>query len=196
MGMGAGRKGDAMNAKEAQVLIDTIKGLVEGQAREVVATGPTGNRLVKTHETIGGFSQANGQNKPVVGSRLEPDAEEKLYQKFKARLIDEARIDPILLQILTQRPEIIVEVEPRIVTLDGGTLKGRIARLMASGFFSDAKTQGACRAELRRTGTDPNSGQIGVLFSEFVKDGFFTREGEAYKLAPGVKVTQKELQAV
>jgi hypothetical protein len=172
-----------MTKDDAETIIKCIRSLVDdGKAREVVAQSPDGAKLVKPSAP------------PMVPRGNDVDLE-KLYDAFKARLIDECRVDPILLQLLTQRPEIVVDVEPRVVTLDGSSLKGRIARQIAAGFFDTPKTQGACRTELRRTGSDVNSGNLSTAFNDFVKDGYLTREGDAYVKAAGLKITQKELVA-
>lgn len=184
-----------MNAKEAQVLIETIRGLIDGEkhqaerARDVVATGPTGVKLVKQQQTpVTAIGEAGAEAADA------PRDFEKLYQRIKARLIKDSNDDPILMALIARGNELLVQVEPRRVTLDGSSLKGRIARQMASGFFNAAKTQGACRTELRRTGTDVNSGNLSTAINDFVRDGFLTREGDGYILAPAVKVSEQELK--
>lgn len=106
--------------------------------------------------------------------------------------------DPaVIAHIAATRPKLIVEVTPRVVKIDGTTSRGRIARLIATGFFDSAKRQGECRTELQRTGTDVNGGQVSTLFAEFVRDGFLTRHGnDRYIKAPDLVATVKELQAV
>lgn len=185
-----------MNAQEAKQLIDAIQGMVAGDTRKVVATSPDGKALVKPssppmlapyepHEN-GGRHLADG---------LKPDAWEALYRKFKARLIEEAKDDPILVKLLTTMPaEIIVMFEPRVVTMDGTSLKGRLAKLIATGFFDTPKAQGAARSELKRTGSEPNSGNLSTAVNDFVKDGFLTREGDQYQKAPGVVVRHEEMR--
>lgn len=182
-----------MNRHEADTLIAAIKGLMSDKP-EVVATGPTGAKLVRPEPATRADDAWLG-NKPTHEKEWSADFEEKLYQRFKARLIDECRVDPILLELLTNRPEIVIDVEPRVMSLDGSSLRGRLARLMASGFFATAKTQSACRAELRRTGTDVNSGQLSTSVNDFVKDGFLTRDGDGYVLAAGIKITEREVVA-
>lgn len=122
---------------------------------------------------------------------------EVLYQKVKRRLLNDLQVDPIFVKLLATQPEIMVEIEPRIVTIDGSSLKGRVARLMAAGWFKEARKSGAVRSELTRTGNDPGSGgRLSEALSEYVIQGFLTREGEAYMLAPGVKVSEKVLEVV
>lgn len=186
-----------MNARDAQVLIDTIKSLVvEDKPREVVAQGPTGAKLVRPGADLPNV-QSMDPKKPAEPVRSGPEELERLYQYVKQRILDESRIDPMFLKIITQQPELVIEgVEPRRVTVDGSTTRGRVARLIASGFFDSARTQGACRAELKRTGSDVNSGSLSTIFTDYVKDGFFHREGsDGYIKATGLKITQTELEA-
>lgn len=128
---------------------------------------------------------------------IAPERLERLFVYIKNRIIDECRIDPILLQLLTARPELVVEVEPRIVTLDASNLKGRVARLMAAGWFSTQRATSAVRRELARTGADPGGGgSLSDVLNNYVKDGFLVREGEGqFVFAPGVKVTEREIKA-
>ena len=183
--------GEAMTHTEAQKVIDAIRGLVDKPAPFEVLAGPGGARLVKA---------AKAEPPAVGGSPIgldHPQAFEALYTKIKNRIIDEARIDPILLQILTTRPELVIEVEPRIVTIDGATMRGRVARLLASGWFSDARTTGSTRKELARTGTDPGGGgQLSDILAGFVRDGFLERSGDGYQRAAGCQVSERVLSAV
>jgi len=118
--------------------------------------------------------------------------DEALYQAIRARILED---EPILLKALTTHPELVVEVTPRVVTVEGSSMKGRVVRLMAGGWFSQARETGDVRRELARTGTDPGGGgTLGIMLNRFVVDGFFIREGNAFVLAPGVKVNERELQ--
>lgn len=136
--------------------------------------------------------EASGQGRPA----LNLDEFERLYLRIKNRLIDDARIDPILLQLLTQRPELIIDVEPRIVSLDGSSLRGRVARLLGAGWFASARATSTVRKELARTGADPGGGgTLSDVLGAYVRDGFLVREGEGYQAAPNVKVTEREVIA-
>lgn len=186
-----------MNARDAEVLISTIKSLVvEDKPREVVAQTPAGAKLVRPGDVQHpvAVKPAAHVAEPALSG---PEELERLYQYVKRRILDESRVDPMFLKIIAQQPELIIEgVEPRRVTVDGSTTRGRVARLIASGFFDSAKTQGACRAELKRTGSDVNSGSLSTIFNDYVKDGFFHREGsDGYIKATGLKITQTEVVA-
>lgn len=173
-----------MKREEAQVLVKAIEGLIEkdgGTPRVDVARVP-GLPVVTRAET--------------PAAHLDTSDKEALYQAFKRRLIDECAVDPILLHLLTARPEIVVEVEPRTMTLEGSTLKGRLARLMAAKWFTDTRLTGQVKAELMRTGTEPNGGNLSTALSDFVRDGFLTRDGAGFRLAPGVEISEQQIKVV
>lgn len=207
-----------MNEREAEILIDAIRRLAPnphapdvGKASLDVVGTIGGKATIETARKAG-TSPLRGKPLELSGGTvfeprpapagglhdlgLSPDAIEQLYTTIKNRIIDEARLDPILLQLLTVRPELVVEVEPRLVSVGGMSLKGRIARLMANGWLKTARKQNEIRVELTRTGTEPNSGQLSTTVNDYVADGFLTRDGDGYVLAPSVKVTERELRAV
>lgn len=183
-----------MRKHEADKLIETIRGFVNEHEKLSEALDKVQKKaseltpLKDIAVSVGLAVNANGD-----GLQQFTDLNtEKLYLAFKNRLIDEAQVDPVLLHLLTTRPEIVVEVERKLVNLDGSELKGRVARLMASGWFGTARKGGTVRTELTRTGADPGGG--GALYNvlnAYVKDGFLLREGDGYIIAPGVKVTEQ-----
>jgi len=127
---------------------------------------------------------------PIEGS----DEQEELYQAFKRRLVDEA---PGLLRVLAARPELEVVFTPETMTIDGKTLRGRIARLLVDGFFDKGVTAAGVQKELARRGRDPGPGntynevkalaELEFLTVEKGKDES-SRERTLYRPAPGMKV--------
>lgn len=119
--------------------------------------------------------------------------DEALYQAIKARILDELPNEPVLLRIVEGRSELLVELTKDTVTIDGTSLKGRIGRLIANGFFDDGQTQGATRSELKRTGSDVNQGNLWRTINDLVKSGFLTNEsGNTYRAVAGMKVNVVE----
>lgn len=107
------------------------------------------------------------------------------YDALRARLLK----DPVVLKVLATKPEIRVEIERKTVTIDGSSLKGRVARLLASGFFDGGKKQTAVRNELKRTGHDVNDGNLYQNLKGMVADGFMTVEGDkSYHAVADMKV--------
>lgn len=177
-----------MTRQEAEqivkALVTAVNELVVKPAPSVpIAQGIDGSTLVKKPTII-----------PASPERTRAETDEKLFEQFKKWLLDDLREDPVFVQLLAQRPELVVEFTPRRVTLQGDSLRGRLARLMAQGWFATPRAVGTCRAELKRTGADPGGGgNLSQALIDFKKDGFLTTEGDAYVLAPDVKVTEKEL---
>lgn len=134
----------------------------------------------------------------VPGAGLSVEEFDWLYNAIKERIIADAQIDPVLIHLATSRPELVVQFEPRVVKLnrtDG--VRGRVAGLIADGFFDESKAPHAVRQELKRLGNDPGGG--GTLYDvlkNFARDGFLVVESDRYSVAPGLKVTKEELQAV
>lgn len=175
-----------MNQSEADKLIAVIRECVRAQPE--VLQGAT-DRVIQIQPA----SNPNGGGKASFSA----EAAEELYQHIKNRLIEECRVDPVLLHLLTTRPELVVEVEPRTVTVDGTTLKGRVARLMAQGWFANPRAVSACRKELARTGADPGGGGgLSDCLAAYTRDGFLVREGDGYQLAPAVAVSEKHIKTL
>lgn len=114
--------------------------------------------------------------------------EEAVYQRFKARLIQEAATEPAILKILTNRPELLVEVEKITVTADGNSLRGRVARLIANGFFDEVVTASAAYTELVRQGFKCAKPGVYKECDNLAGMGLLTKEKAGYKVAPGAKV--------
>lgn len=107
-----------------------------------------------------------------------------LYQAIKARLIADA---PALLRIVLSKPEIEVTVKRPVLDFDPESLKGRIVKLMAQGFFAgENKSNNMIRTALKRIGPDANTANIGRSMDDFVKLGLFTDEGSGYRIVEGV----------
>jgi hypothetical protein len=118
------------------------------------------------------------------GATLEISDFEVLYDAIKRRAMQ----DHILLKVLVDKPELEITVQRRTVQMDGTSAKGRIARLIADGFFDAGATQTAVRTQLKRTGADVNSGNISTIVGSLHKDGFLTCDGNIYRAVPGMKV--------
>lgn len=185
-----------MKPHEADRLIGAIKELLDD------APALHGGRRAGKTALHGRPLDDNGATEfrgpPVNGeTALGADAFEQLYRKIKNRLTDELRVDPTLLKLLTLQPEIVVECEPRVVILEGTSLKGRVASMIACGWFESKRTTGGVRVELTRTGKDPGGGgTLSDQLKALQSDGFLTNESGGWIAAPGVKVTKKTIETV
>jgi hypothetical protein len=108
---------------------------------------------------------------------------ESVYQYVRDRLLK----DPAVIKVLAERPKIEVDYETPTINADGATLFGRIARLLAAGFADESKTNGNFYKELKRTGPDANTANIGRELDKFVRLGFVTREADGYRVAQDMK---------
>lgn len=123
---------------------------------------------------------------PANGETLDMDA---IYAEVKRR----AATDPGVLRVLTEKPEIELAIERKVIQVDGSSLKGRIAKLIASGFFNEGKTQSGTRSELKRTGSDVNQGNLWKTLASLVSDGFLTLEAsKEYRAVEDMKVNVVE----
>ena len=86
------------------------------------------------------------------------------------------------------KPELEVRVERKVITADENSLKGRLAKLLAAGYFAQPKTPGTIRGELKRTGPDANPANIGRACDDYVALGFLTDESSGYVAVDGMKV--------
>lgn len=178
-----------MTNEEAEKLISTIRGFVGEQDAQPPRHVKKGNG-VDVGPGLAALHRA--AEAPPVSEDLTKDVE-KLYLYFKRRFIEEARVDPTLVRLIMVQPELEVEIERKVISYasnDG--YSGRMAALIANGFFTETKTGGAVRKELARTGPDPGgSGSLYNPLKAFVRDGILTQEGDGFRIAPGVKVNTK-----
>ena len=78
---------------------------------------------------------------------------------------------------------------PRRISVDGTTLRGRVARLLHDGWFDVARSVGGTRTELARTGADPGgSGNLGSILGDMKRDGFLVEEQNKYSKSTTMRV--------
>lgn len=116
--------------------------------------------------------------------------EDALFERFKARLLK----DPAVLKVIAQQPEIRVELRPETITMDGKTLPGRIARLVADGFFQIPRRHVDAKRELERTGPAVHNGNLTREIKSLVQKGFLTDEAAGYAAVPAMKVNIVEVR--
>lgn len=190
-----------MKKSEAETIIravtNAITSLVDNSARPSAASDPpavikpAGKALTLERPVLEGTDNTGGVSQPFADPEVE-----KMFQAFKARWIEEAAVDPVLLHLATTRPEMIVDVERRVVELNGGTdLKGRIARLLAQGFFKEPRRGAEINRELARTGTEAAGNRLSEALFWLVQAGFLVRDGLTYQAAAGVKVTERTIES-
>lgn len=125
---------------------------------------------------------------PGAGAAQAPD-DDAVFQRFKRRLIQELLDERSpLLRVLAERPEIQVIDERQVIEVRGDTLRGRIAKLIAEGFFEQSRTSADVSAELERRGKKPSNIELGNELKALTEMGFFTRSNKWLTLVPKMVV--------
>jgi hypothetical protein len=100
------------------------------------------------------------------------------------------------LNVSVDRPEITVTVARKLIDLDGSTLKGRLARMVAEGWFDEAKTGNSAYNELQRCGFATAKPNVYRELDALAKLGFITKETSGgYLAVAGMKVNLRETEA-
>jgi hypothetical protein len=126
---------------------------------------------------------------PVPATRDEviaaaPNAdEEALYQRFKARLMQES---PRLLRVMAERSEIVVERQ--VLRVKAHSLQGRLAKMIADGFFDEPRNSKAVVDALKRRRVSVTQPSVGAEADKLVKLGFLTKNSDSYKCDPEMKI--------
>lgn len=120
---------------------------------------------------------------------VEPTAsetdEESLYQRFKTRLLSEA---PQLLRVVTERPLIEIVIERKVIRVDGKSLQGRLAKMIADGFFDKPKINKSIVDELKRRRVSTSKPSVGREAEKLVALGFLANDGDGYQAVRGMKI--------
>lgn len=110
--------------------------------------------------------------------------DETLYQAIKARLLRE----PKILQLLAVKPELRVAVERPVIDLEGDTLRGRLARLLADGFFKEPATGHRAFQEMERRAFRTSKPNVYKELDKLAELGFLTKEEGGYQAVDGMLV--------
>jgi hypothetical protein len=144
------------------------------------------NRRLRTENTELHNQLADAKRAPAATSQAVGAVDiDALYQTIKARLVKEA---PTLLRVLTDKPELRVTVERRTVEASGDTLRGRIALLIASGFFTAPRAGTAVESELRRQAFACSRPNVYRETDKLANEGFLTKEDGGYLAVEGMKI--------
>ena len=104
--------------------------------------------------------------------------ENALYERLLARLLKA----PPLIKLTTSKPEIEVHRQRQVIEVAHSTLKGRLAGLIAEGFFDNPATGSAAYTELReRRGVSVAKPNVYRELDGFTEMGFLTKEDGGYK---------------
>jgi hypothetical protein len=108
----------------------------------------------------------------------------QLYQAIRHRLLKDAAV----LRVLAEKPTIRVEVVRSVVEASGSTLRGRLALLVAEGFFKSAATGNAAYVELQRRAFSTAKPNVYRELDKLAELGFLTKEQGGYLAVAGMLV--------
>lgn len=163
----------------------------KAEAEVARLTGEVGLLREEVHKLNNALLTMGEEQKPVAippskqGMPLNGSVE-SIWPEIRRRI----SADPVLLQLAAAKPEIVVNVKRRTIEMSDGTLSGRIAKLLAQGFFKTPRAFGDLRAELIRIGAmDKKSGNapVGNALANLNEQGFLTNEEAGWQEVPGVK---------
>jgi hypothetical protein len=132
-------------------------------------------------------ASANGPEPSVLSDAL--------YSQILTRLLQDAPTNPQVLQLLASRPEIIVRVQKQSVDLDGTTLRGRLAVLIAENFFDRIANGNAAWQELNKRGIGSAKPNVYRELDKLTEMGFLLKVDGGFQTAPGMKVSKKTIEA-
>jgi hypothetical protein len=154
--------------------------------REAKALREENARLkARIAELENSFRSGDASREVASEAVLDMDA---IYAEVKRR----AAADPGVLALLYSVPEIEITVTRQKVQLTDETLTGRLAGLIAGGFFDDGATASAAHTELQRRGRGSAKPNVYRECDKLAGMGFLTKESNGYKSVDGMKVNLVE----
>lgn len=152
--------------------------------------------LLESHDALAARLEKLEKSSAAAGSSATPLARAKEGKQIASD--PAAAEDPGIIKVNAERPvlrtsiekpEIEVRVQRREIEMDGTTVQGTIAILIAEGFFDEAKAGSAVVTELRRRGMSFGDATAYNRCNDIAAMGFLTKEGKAnYRAVPGMKV--------
>lgn len=82
----------------------------------------------------------------------------------------------------------------RILEASDETLRGRLAILIAEGWFDEIKAGNAAHLELQRRGNGSAKPNVYRELDKLAADGFVTKEDGGYLVVAGMKINIRELE--
>ena len=138
----------------------------------------------------------------VDGSKIPPQAQVGLVNgnldSVYRYIVDRAAKEPALLNLLVDRPELMVKVERRMINSSDASTQGRIALLLYEKFFDTAKDAGDVTREFKRRGWfDAKASNAALIkpLAQITEWGFLTKEDAGYQAVSGMKVNINIVEA-
>src|SRR6185437_5246275 len=138
---------------------------------------------------------SNGKTRGTVGEMddLRIGINEADYQWLRAKFLSDAGV---IAALACARPELVLSVTRCKLEWNDQSLKGRIALLIHEGFFKNPRGAGDVLREAQRRGwmkKDNRSNHVAIPLGALTEEGFLVREDSGYQVAPGIKISTKEL---
>jgi hypothetical protein len=125
-------------------------------------------------------------------AKLKVSQEDAIVAKVLERL--KASPEFAALQISAEKPELSVTVQRKVIDVDGSTLRGRLAQMVAEGWFNDPMTGNAAYNELQRRGFGTAKPNVYRELDKLAEWGFLTKESSGgYQAVQGMKVNIREV---
>lgn len=171
-----------------EVLERALRHANDRQPEDALATlrrGIPANLLMSAEKTAAPASATNGRSREY--SAEESLDNEALYQAIKGRLLQEA--PGLIVSLTRQVTEIEVQEIREKISMDTRTLDGRIAFLIAEGFFNQRRGNKDTIEELAERGWPALAPNVSRSFGKMVELGFLRQESNGqYKAVDGMKV--------
>jgi len=110
---------------------------------------------------------------------------------------ERAAKDPGVLELLTRQPEIKVSIQRQVLRLTTDNLQGKLAKLIAEGFFDLGANANQAYTELKRRGAAVSVPNVYRELDGLTALGFLTKEKNgkqtSYQRVPGMKVSKAEI---
>lgn len=166
--------------------------------RRAIEDGATDVALRLLNELSGSSGQ---RELPPVAIAPSPNGVEPsvlsdaLYSSILNRLLQDLPQHPRVLQLMTSSPEIVVRVQKQSVDLDGSTLRGRLAILVAENFFENLASGHSAWQELEKRGIGSSKPNVYRELDKLTEMGFLLKLVGGFQSVPGMKVTKKNIEA-
>jgi hypothetical protein len=108
---------------------------------------------------------------------------------------DRVAADPQIVQLLQNQNEIRVTVKTQQITLSDDTLRGRLALLIAEGFFDVGRKSGQVLSKLDSIGQRSAPPNLSRELAALTTMGFLLKDGTTYTKKAGVKITTTGISA-
>ncbi len=117
------------------------------------------------------------------GQETAPADEDKLFDRFRVRLLK----DPAVLKVLARQPEIRIEMRHDTIDVNGDTLRGHLAQLIVDGAFDSPVSGNQATKEMKRRGWNHGGNNVSRDLQRLSGMGFLTIEDDGFQAVKDMK---------